>query len=135
MSENSQRDRLMAGAPHEEEELDADKVLTEASDAVKERWLGILIQLTNSKRFNEFLENNYEIRDYVDEEAKSIQTLVIEKPQAVGPSLTSSQVAGLMRTLKLYGVREPERALKAIFGVLGQEERPVILDADGQDTH
>lgn len=103
-------------------ELDADEVLSVAGDMQKDRWLAILIQLTNSHRFNKFLDDNFLIGDQIDEEAQTIQTLVVEKPIAVGPPLTAGQLTKIRMALSNAGVQEVDELFNKVLAILGQED-------------
>lgn len=51
-----------------------------ASPVHKDRWLDIFLQLMESDRFKTFVNANFDIHSFVDEEAKVVHTRVIEKP-------------------------------------------------------
>ena len=130
MSDTTTKERVMAGAPTpiNGEDLTPDEVMDRASDAAKDRWIGIFVQLTNSHRFNKFLEDNYVIQDKIDEEKKTIETLVIEKPIAIGPQLSSAQLNEIRTLLKISGAKHPEGVFSAILKLLGQDG-PTIIEA------
>jgi hypothetical protein len=121
--------RTMVGTPTEEEDLDPNTVLAQANQAMKERWLAILIQFHNSKRYTDFIDNNFEIRDYINEEDKTIQTLVVEKPTAVGPKLAPGQIVKIHKLLTEHKAENVTDLVTKLFSILGQDEDVVNLIA------
>ncbi len=122
------RNRVLAGAPESDgDERIPEEVLAAASDAAKDRWIGIFVQLTNSHRFNTFLEDNFIIQDRIDEEKKTIETLVVEKPLAVGPPLSPTQLTELRTLLKIANCTQPEKVFESVLKLLGQEENSLIV--------
>lgn len=112
-----------------------EEILKDSNEVNKNRWLAIFIQLSRSKRFVKFIEANYKILDRVDEEKKTIDTLVYENPKAVGPPLELVQTAKIFTLLKMYSTRHPQKVLKEILNVLDQnnESNSVISSATSQD--
>jgi len=110
-----------------------EEVLEGAKQAAKDRWLAIFIQLSKSKRFKHYVLNNFDIIDNIDEETRTIETLVIEKPESVGPSLTSSQVQTMVTILKQYGCSSPTKAFSAIMAALGKGKVASIVPASMED--
>jgi hypothetical protein len=110
-------------------------ILQDSNEVNKNRWLAIFIQLTRSQRFVKFIESNYKILDRVDEEKKTIDTMVYENPKAVGPPLELVQTAKIFTLLKMYNTRHPQKVLKEILGVLDQNNdgTSVISSATSQD--
>lgn len=131
MSEKTTKDRIMAGAPETEGDLSPEEVLAQATTAAKDRWIGIFVQLANSHRFNKFLEDNYIIQDRIDAEKQTIETLVIERPIAVGPALSSAQLTEMQTLLKLSKCQHPEGVFEALLKLLGQDGPSIIL-ANGE---
>lgn len=117
----------------EETDIAPEEVIESASAIMKDRWVSILVQLTNSHRFNKFLEDNFVIQDIIDDDTKTIETRVIEKPLSVGPPLTSSQIHAIRKIVKLHGVEDVDAAYNAIMGALGQDDQPSIVLADSLD--
>lgn len=93
----------------------------------KDRLLNIFEQLFKSHRFITFFEKNYTIKDNIDHENKQIETLVIEKPESVGPPLTSGQLVDIKGILKVAGCKHEDKVFEAILKVLGQEETSRIV--------
>ncbi len=126
----STRDRVLA--IDNNDELDSEAVMEEANEVMKERWLSIFIQLTNSRRFNQFLDANFTIGDRIDEENRTIETLVVENPQAVGPKLTGRQLAGIR--IALTKVDDVDETFNKIMAILGQHEVSNLVTASGEDV-
>jgi hypothetical protein len=122
--------RILAGADHGD--AIPEEVLGQASDVMKERWLGIFIALNNHHRFRKMLEANYIIRDVVDDEAKTIDTQVIEKPTSVGPPLTGKQLWKMRQALQANGCSDIDKAFNDVMKVLGQEDTGagIIMSSD-----
>lgn len=117
-----------------DKELDPETVLATASQAKKDYWISIIIQLFNSHRFTKFVESNYLIGNAVNKEDQTIETIVVEKPIAVGPPLSSSQVVEIRQLLKLNECKRAEGTLKAILKLLGQDEDPSGIITDLSDA-
>lgn len=125
------KERLLAGAKTTDGDVDPEEVLAAASDLSKDRWLSILLQLVNSHRFTKFIEDNYVIQDRIDEEEKTIETVVIENPVATGPQLTSGQLSEIETLIRLSGCKHPNGVFKGIMKILGQEpeDKKLIVSA------
>lgn len=94
------------------------------TEAQKNRWLNIFIQLSQSPRFSSFINNNYAIVDKVNHEDKSIETMVIESPVACGPELEMAQIAAIRKAVGK--VKNGKEITKKILEILGQEDAPQI---------
>lgn len=116
-----------------EEHHSIDALSDEQKEAVQairsQRLLHIFTELYKSKRFVEFVENNYDIVDEIDEEAKTITTLVIEKPLAVGPQMSAKQVASLHKIIVASGTEKIGETMKNILENLGQDDSGIILES------
>lgn len=117
----------------QDEDLIPEEVLKEANGVMKDRWLSIFIQLSNSHRFTKFLEDNFVIGDNIDHEHNVIETLVLEKPTAVGPALALNQVWQIRQQIRFSGANNPDALLKNILKVLGQEPPEIITSASEAD--
>lgn len=113
------KDRVLLGV--DPEDLDA------ASIALKDRWLAIFIQLARSHRFLTFIEKNYAIQDIVNEEERTIETLVVESPLAIGPPLNSTQMIEIQNVIKLSNCTNPDQVFERIMKLLGQESSKLII--------
>lgn len=94
----------------------------------KERLLHIFSELYKSKRYADFVDNNFNIVDQIDDENKTITTLVIEKPIAVGPKLSPSQIMRLQSVISSSGAKSTADTLKQILEVLGQEGNVILAN-------
>lgn len=112
---------------------DPEEDLATASESTKNRWLSIFIQLAKSKRFIHFVENNYDIKDFIDDEKKTITTLVIERPVVVGPAITVDQLRHMMKVLTNHRCKKPSDALHKIMEYLGQKKASQVLLASHND--
>lgn len=106
----------------------SEELLEESSDAVKNRWLDIFIQLSNSSRFTSFIEENFDIIDRVNHEDKEIQTLVIEKPidQDKSFELDSHQKFKIYNILSLTKCPNLQDTYKAILSTLGNDSGIIL---------
>lgn len=111
---------------NEQEELEVTEA--EMSQAVKEYYLSIYSKLAESKRFRDFIAANFDIRQEINEEEKTIDILVVEKPVAVGPALSANQILKLQGVLGSYGVVDTVAAVQAVMRVLGQEQSIIVTD-------
>lgn len=100
------------------------------TEAKKNFWTGVLYKLVESKRFLEFLDNNYVIGVHKDDEAKTVDVLVTEKPVSVGPKLAGDQVFKIQAACMQAGARDTAALVKRIMGILGQEESLIISSSD-----
>jgi hypothetical protein len=112
---------------------DPEQTAAKASEAAKGRWLSIFIQLAGSPRFVRFIEANYDIRDFIDDDKKTITTLVIEKPTAVGPSLGLEQLRRMLNILTSHRCKNPSEVLQEILKCLGQKDGSSVLLATEED--
>lgn len=110
----------------EQEELEITEA--EMSQAVKEYYLSIYSKLAESKRFRDFIAANFDIHQEINEEEKTIDILVVEKPVAVGPALSANQILKLQGVLGSYGVVDTVAAVQAVMRVLGQEQSIIVTD-------
>ena len=102
------------------------EISEEALAAQKELYLGIFYELNQSKRFVEFLNNNYDIQQIVDEETKTIDVRVIEMPTARGPKLGFDQIRKLHSAVVSAGVIDATLLVNKIMTILGQETSNII---------
>lgn len=116
--------RLFIGL--DREEIDPND-LSNLPEATKNRLLSIFLQSLGIHRVREFFAKNLVIQDRVDPEAKTIDTLVIETPIAVGPPLSSTQLYEIKQALSLFGCKNPDKAFESIMALLGQEKPLVEL--------
>jgi len=112
------------------EDATTQEVLDATSPAVKDRWLCIFIQLIASKRYKAFISANYDIADSINEEEKSIETLVIEKPLAVGPPLSPLQTMNIGKFLVDLKCQDVPSALQKFMAILGQDAPAISLSTD-----
>lgn len=117
--------------PKEPEEL-----LDDANETVKNRWLAVFIQLARCERFLKFVEANYQIVDRIDDENKTITTIVLQNNKAVGPPLELAQTAKIYALLKMYNCRNSQKAMNDILKVLAQDEDTpsIITSATEKDV-
>jgi hypothetical protein len=121
-----------AGDP--DDELEPDEVIAEANEAMKDRWISILLQLSNSQRFATFVSSNFDIIDQIDDETKTIETYVIEKPTSVGPPLTMNQLWQLRKAIQFSGAKHVNSLFRDVMAVLGQTPPDVIATATDADV-
>jgi hypothetical protein len=121
--------------PGEKQDTDLvpEEVLKDANDVKRDRWLSIFIQLSNSDRYTKFVEDNFVIGDKIDHEKQTIETMVLEKPIAVGPALALNQIWQMRQSIRFSGANDPDTLLTDILKVLGQEPPSIILNASDQD--
>jgi hypothetical protein len=91
-------------------------------DAKKEFWTAVLYRLTDSKRFLDFVDANYHIAVAKDDEKKTVDVNVVEKPECVGPPLTVEQLLKLRNA-----VNNNEAMFMRVLKILGQKEPTVLL--------
>ena len=96
------------------------KDIKDSTQAAKDRWLNIFIQLSDSERFNDFVSRNFKIVDSVNHEEKTIETLVVESPLACGPPLEPEQVIAIR--MALGKIKNAKKIAEKIFKILGQED-------------
>lgn len=125
--------RVFPGEKTDSVDLVPEEVLSKANEVMKERWLSIFIQLSNSPRFLQFLEDNYVIGDKLDHEANTIETMVVEKPTAVGPALTLNQAWQIRQEIRFSGATNSDSLLKSVLKILGQEPPNLIMSATDAD--
>lgn len=63
--------------------LGQDAAIEQASQAHKDRWLEIFLQMMESDRFKQFVNTNFDIHSFVDNDEKVVHTRVIERPMEV----------------------------------------------------
>ena len=113
----------------EEKKSDVDiETLKKVEEVKKQIWYGIFDQLSQSKRFIKFIDDNYSIVEERDEETKTIEIKVIEKPVAVGPALTSSQLVRLGKIMSTAGCKDVSGTMNKLLVALGQDEEASGLD-------
>jgi hypothetical protein len=118
--------------PETTNEDDLEEVTTDTlSQAQRERLLHIFLGLGKSRRFMDFIENNFHIQEGVDHEQKTIEIQVIEKPIAVGPKMSPSQLSKLYTACKKYGMKEENKFFAELLEILGQEQSDIVLATDG----
>ena len=116
----------------EDYEMSPEEVAEAQQKVARERYLGIFLKLMQSERFKKFLEDNFDITDRIDHDAKTIETLVIEKPVAVGPKLAPQQIIQIQSAVSGSGAKDAPATVKRILDILGQEGS-VILTATEAD--
>lgn len=101
-------------------------------EAKKKFWSEALMQLTESKRFLEFVDANYTIGIHKDDETKTVEVQVIEKPTVAGPPLTADQTFKLHVACARAGAKDPLVLLRQILRILGQEPPSAIISPSGE---
>ena len=96
------------------------------TDAKKAFWTNVLYKLVESRRFLEFLDANYVIGVHKNDEAKTVDVLVTEKPVTVGPKLAGDQIFKIQAACLKAGARDTAALVKNIMTVLGQEKNLII---------
>jgi len=104
----------------------------ELNAARQQRLLDIFVQLNKSKRFVDFIAANYLINSVIDDENKTIETTVIEKPISVGPKMSPLQVGKITTLIQACGSRNPVATLTELFNLLGQEESTLVLPSSSE---
>lgn len=100
-------------------------------EARKAFWDGVFQKLTESDRFLQFVDANYTIGVNVNEEEKTREVIVIEKPTVVGPPLSGDQRFKLHVACLRSGAKDPMALLTHILKLLGQEPpSKIITSAD-----
>jgi hypothetical protein len=129
---DSFQDNLHAGnVPSEDAE--PKEILEDAPPAQITRWLEIFFQLNNSKRFRAFVNSNYTIQDEINERDRTITTMVIEKPDAVGPPLAARQLIAIGKLLVVSGVKteDASETIMAFMRILANSpEADITLSTD-----
>jgi hypothetical protein len=120
-----------------------DKVDAEIDDQIvgmteqqKDHWLAIFGGLSASPKFKEFVALNFDIQNVVDDEKKTLEVRVIEKPGAIIPKPTPNQIFKLHKTLISNGVKA-ERATECtnqVLTILGQPVSSGSLVASATDA-
>lgn len=113
-------------------ELSSEEVAKAQQEIARDRYLGIFVKLMQSLRFKNFVESNFDITDRIDHDEKTIETLVIEKPVAVGPKLEPQQIVQIQAAVSGSGAKDAPATVKRILEILGQEGS-VILTATEAD--
>jgi hypothetical protein len=96
------------------------------TEAKKSFWTNVLYKLVESRRFLEFLDANYVIGVHKNDEDKTVDVLVTEKPVSVGPKLAGDQIFKIQAACLKAGARDTAALVKSIMSVLGQEESLII---------
>lgn len=100
-------------------------------EAKKAFWDSVFFKLTDSDRFLKFVDANYDIGFLKDDDAKTFEITVIEKPVSVGPPLSAEQRFKLHVACMRAGAKEPLVLMGHIFKLLGQEPpSSIITSAD-----
>lgn len=108
----------------------SEEVLSSVNEAMKERWLAIFIQLTQSSKFKDFVNNHFDIHDIIDDTAKSIETRVIEKPFEIKYQLTPKQLISLRNVLAENKVKKVPKVMEELLAVLHHDHSSLILSSD-----
>jgi hypothetical protein len=116
------------------EENTTEQELTESEAGVvsavrQQRLLHIFMELGKSKRFTEFVDNNFDIVDQINDEEKSITTLVVEKPMAVGPQMSAKQVANIHKIIAASGTDKVGDTMRKLLETLGQDDSGLIVES------
>lgn len=98
-----------------------EEVVEGLSQARKDRIIAIFYALAQSDRFNKFVDDNFDISDRIDDEAKTIETIVVEKPVSTAFKLTPNQTIKLMATLKRLGVDNASEGVMEVSRALGDD--------------
>lgn len=109
-------------------ELDIDEQVEQMPQAQKDYWLAVYCALSSSKRFREFVKNNYDIGQKFDHEKKTVEIIVVEKPDSIGPSLSKAQIFKIHGLLTSYGVKPGSitDCTLAVLRVLGQAKSDIV---------
>ena len=106
-----------------ENQVQEEQELTPEQKAKQARDLEICRYLLKSERFVRFVDDNYLIQQKIDHDKKTVELVVLEKPVAVGPPLTSEQVTGILGVLKAAKCPDAIEVADAIMAILGQQDR------------
>ena len=105
----------------EEQELNEEEVTKAAEQVARDRYFAIFMKLLQSERFKHFVDSNFDITDRIDHEAKTIETLVIEKPIVTGPKLAPQQIMQIQAAVSGSGAKDAPKTVHRILEILGQE--------------
>lgn len=93
----------------------------------KEAYAAVMAELMKSERFLNFLANNFTIQKIVDEDEKSIEIRVIERPTSVGVPLTQIQLKDMYNACSSSGVINTRELMIKLLTILGQETKALIV--------
>jgi hypothetical protein len=98
-------------------------------------WTNVLYQLTDSQRFLNFLDSNYSIVIQKNDEEKTVNILVTEKPTAVGPKLSGEQIFKMQATCMNAGAKDSADLVRRLLKILGQEDGRLVTTASDADLN
>lgn len=115
--------------PIESGRKNQDEVTGKTEEAKRIFWSQALMKLTESQRFLEFIDRNYVIGIHKDEETKTVEVRVVEKPVISGPPLSAEQRFKLHVACLRSGAKDPMTLMNHIFKLLGQEPPSKIISS------
>jgi hypothetical protein len=92
--------------------------------------------LQQSARFVDFFDKNYELKNDVNHETKTIELLLLEKPPTKEPFLIADDTAAKLSTMlrQEFTISNPGKAVQRFMDVLnGKEEPSLIVGATDSD--
>lgn len=110
--------------------------------AEKDNQLTIMFMLLNIEKFSKFVDENFDIHQSVDHEAKKIHTAVVEKPTVELVEHKSNELIGLdtQRSLKAHmylksvGCPETAKVVKKLYEIFGgTEDNAIVASASDSD--
>lgn len=108
-------------------EVNTEEWLKQVSDAQKDFFLTIFAALNESQRFQQFVEDNFEIQKVIDDESKTISVRVIEKPTTANrPQITSGHLLKLVARLTSLKIPNPAEEAQKILHLLGEDSQIIV---------
>lgn len=112
--------------------------LESLSEADKTYYLTIFLLLNQSERFLKFVEDNYVIGKFVDDDnGETVSLQVTEKPATRDLNLTLNEQFRMMTVLKAAGVEQATNVLNKLMNVItgnyDEKKEPTVVLADESD--
>lgn len=116
--------------------------LDSMSPAEKDNQLTIMFMLLNIEKFSKYVDENFDIHQSVDHEAKKIHTAVVEKPTVELVEHKSNELIGLdtQKSLKAHmylksvGCPETSAVVKKLYEIFGgTEDNALVTSASDSD--
>ena len=106
------------------------ELISSMSETEKYQHLAYFLLFLQSPRFTDFIKNNYDIHQELDDEKKVVQLAVLERPISVGPRLSPTQLFKLQGLLASHGVQDVVACYNSLLKVLGQDSSPIITPSE-----
>lgn len=113
-----------------------EEILANMPEAQKILFLTQFLLLMRHAKFHDLIEENFEIRNYVDDENQSIDIQVHLKPTKPQPKVSGTQMMKIHSVLLKYGMQDKaSKVLKEITDILKEKDTPSILTASEGDMN